>query len=341
MGKDTLINMMIKQQQFYLGNDFMCFMGMSEMPWDRQQAKLGGVAVSMGENEISKLNEARTSDNMPAFTEEEIAGLRHQVGTFHELHADSAETLFTGILNAVESNAYHLIVINSFGTLLTAAQNEKEMGDKVYGGASGPITEFCKRLSNLLTMRDENGLVREVCIMGINQVRDNMKDPDAGFRTTGGNALAHALYTDIVLSPGQWYWQEAKQYTPQGTKTINSRYAKDVNWDIAKGKAGIHEGARGSITYDFRINAVDVYKDILVAGINAGFIEASGAWLTVPNPEDPEHPLIHAQGKDNFAQALSEDAQRAVVSGEESVMNHLRDRLMKHHGISVKYDWKD
>lgn len=342
VGKDTIINMMIKQQQFYLGDDFMCFMGMSEMPWDRQQAKLNGVAVSLGDNEIEKLREARISDNLPDFTKEEIDHLRHQIGTFHELHADSAESLFTGILNAVESNAYHLIVINSFGTLLTAAQQEKEMGDKVYGGASGPITEFCKRLSNLLTMRDENGLVREVCIMGVNQVRDNLKDPDAGFRTTGGNALAHALYTDLVLSPGQWHWIESKEYTSNGVKTVNKRSGKDVNWDIVKGKAGMHEGARGTFTYDFRMNAVDVYKDILVAGVLAGFIQTSGAWISVPDPENPQVALLGpVQGKDQFIEALSANAQECAATGELSIMNRIREMLFKHHGINIKYNWKD
>jgi RecA/RadA recombinase len=94
------------------------------------------------------------------------------------------------ILRAVEQNTYHLIIIDSIGNALANAEQENEsVHDKTYGGTSAPNTTFLKKLTNMLTMETDWGDVRDPCIIGINQVRDNIKDPNAPYKAPGGNAL--------------------------------------------------------------------------------------------------------------------------------------------------------
>ena len=118
---------------------------------------------------------------------------------------------------------------------LAAAEQENEsVHDKVYGGISAPNTTFLKKLTNMMTMRTDEGQVRDTCVIGINQVRDNIKDPNAPYKAPGGNALEHAKLVDIyiesggligdqpVFTPAGW----KQQFVPTGKKTSTGKSSR-------------------------------------------------------------------------------------------------------------------
>jgi RecA/RadA recombinase len=340
-GKTYLVWQVIRQLQFYMGENLKVLLAMTEMRADRGQARLAGVAISLGDEDIIELEKARVNQGYEKFTKEEREELRREIGTIHEVHGDSAESLFDVILRAVEENAYHLIVLDSIGSIMSGAEAEVEsMSQKTYSGAAGPISQFLKHLSGLLTMDDEYGKVRDVCIIGINQIRDAIGDPNKEYRSPGGRALEHAKFVDLLVTSGKAIGYEDQIYTSDGTKKRFIQTGKEVNWKIEKGKAGIHEGARGSYVFDFRTGAGDFYLDTVVAGIRNEVLKQDGSWIRLPNPVDESKTLLKAQGRDAFIAALAEDAQKNQAEGaDSSLINLIRAEVFKRNNISINYDW--
>lgn len=348
-GKTTLAWLVIRQLQFLLGKKMKVLLAMTELQADRGQGKMLGVKVSMGMEYVESMNKARKNAGIPPLTPEEVAYLLEETGTIHELHAMSAEDFYDVLLRAVDENMYHLIVIDSIGNILSAAEQENEsVHDKVYGGAAGPNTTFLKKLTNLLTMRNEWGQVRDTAILGINQVRDNIKDPKARMRSPGGNALEHAKLVDVWVESGAVQRELTDVYTPGGwTKKWLDQW-KDINWEIVKGKAGMHEGAKGTYVFDYRIESpsghkggVDFFKDTIVAGVSWGVIQQSGTWMTLPKPGTTDDAWLKAQGMGNMSIALFEDARQKAGTGELSAMDYIRETCFRKAGITIDYDWAD
>lgn len=341
-GKSYLVWSVIRQLQEILGKSMKVLLAMTEIPADRSQARLAGVKISMGREDIREMNQARISKGWPEFTREEIASMQEEVGTIHELHAWAAEDFFDIILRGVDEDIYDLIVIDSIGNILSNAEVENEsVHDKTYGGISGPNTTFLKKLTNMLTMKTEWGEVRDTAVIGVNQVRDDIKNPNAPYRAPGGNALEHAKLVDLYVESGTALGYEDKMQviTGEGVKT-GQRFVqtgKAVNWKITKGKAGIHEGSRGSYIYDFRTNAADYYTDTLLAGIADSIIESSGAWYTLLGPDGQQ--LARAQGRDRMIEILHQDLTNKANSEEMTFMDYIRDSCFRKNGINISYDW--
>jgi RecA/RadA recombinase len=339
-GKSWICWQVIRQLQNILGDKLMVLLAMTEMRADREQARSAGVQIALADEDIEALERARVKNGWPPFTPDEVADMKHEVGTFHELHGESAEDLYDGILAGVEVGLYHLIIIDSFGNIMSGAEAEADsLTEKTYAGASQVNTKFLRKLAALLTMDDQYGRARDVCILGINQIRDAIGDPNREFKSPGGKALEHAKFVDLVVQSGKQVGFEAPMMTADGTKKRWVQTGKEVNWKIEKGKAGIHEGGRGSYVYDFRINTANFYLDTFVAGVQDGLIQMAGAWASLHGPNGEV--LLRANGKDAFIEGLVADAQAKEASGDpHTLMNYIRDLVFRKADISVDYYWE-
>lgn len=286
----------------------------------------------------------------PAFSEQELASLKYEVGHIHEAHGMSAEDLYDIILRAVEMSVYHLVVIDSFGNIMSAAESEAEsMHDMTYGGAAGVNTRFLHKLTSLLVMKDEEGRTRDTAVIGINQIRDDIKNPNAPYKSSGGRALEHAKFVDLFISSGKPLGKEVPVPLPGGgTGQRFEMWGKEVNWEIKKGKAGIHEGERGSFTYRFHektpegvyvpVNQADFYTDAVIAGVKMGVISLDGTWYTLYDEDGQE--LLKKQGRDAMAKALREDAEHKASTGDPTTyFNEIRRLCFRRANINLSYDW--
>jgi RecA/RadA recombinase len=338
-GKTALMWMTVRQLQAFLGEKTRVLLAMTEIPADRKQGRLLGAQISLGDTDIEMMNDARKAAGWPPFTKEEVANFKHEVGTIKEIHAESAEDFYDIILRAVEGNMFHLVVIDSIGNALAAAEQENEsIKDKTYGGTSAPNTTFLKKLTNLLTMRTEWGELRDTCVLGINQVRDNIKDPNKKYKAPGGNSLEHAKLVDLYVESGGFIGGEESIMTPEGRKNRWRAHGKEVFWTIEKGKAGLHEGAKGSYVYDFDTNSVNYFADAFVAGVMNGVVIAEGAWIGIPDPNDPEKFLMRIQGRENFIAALAADFQAKANTDEMSYFEFIQDQCFRRNNI-VPNNW--
>jgi len=351
-GKTMLYLRAIAQLQKILGNKLSVLFAMTEMSIDISQARKCGVVIAFPEETIAEFSRAREIHNMPPFSAEELADMRKQIGSFHQVVAFSGEDLYQAVLNGVQENAYHLIAIDSIGNVMSAQESENEsLHDKTRGGAAAVNTQFIHKLMPLLMTRAANGCVRDPCIIVVNQIRDDQKNPEADYKNTGGHALDHAKCLDIFLSYGQPIQADgsAKNIpTKGGSKTIRETYGKEVNWLIKKGKAGIHEGGRGSWLYYFSDDRsppwarddVDIYWDAANYAVRMGVIRQEGAWYTFDNPADPRNPLLKANGILNLSQELYDDEHaRMAVGDSNTLMKRIREQCLLRKNINLTYEW--
>ena len=298
VGKDYIVNRVIAYLQSTYGEEASVALAMTEMSYDKKYAKLCGVRVALTPEEIEAWQKALDRP----FTNEEMAWAKDQVGSIYQITASNAEALLEAAAQCIESNLYHVVVINSFGALLTKAEEEAEHGleDKHYSGAAMPITSFMHRLHAALNLPDYEGKPNKTTVLGINQFRDNV-GRDAKYnplKIAGGWALKHGKLVDIYLAARQ-------RIKP----TINNKQVvvgKEIHWEILKGKAGCHDGPKGMYPFYFGDHGypfgADVYQDLIVTAVQFGIVQMSGAWLSYE-----EHGYsIKGQGKEKFAHAVAE-----------------------------------
>ena len=351
-GKDYLVWQTIRQGQYLLGDRFYALLAQTEMRADRTQGRMVGAQVALSKDDIASMDRARVNNGYPPFTDEEKASLMHEVGHIHEAHGYAAEDLYDIILRAVENRVYHVIVINSFGSIMSGAEAEADsMRDKTYGGAAGVNTQFLHKLTALLTMKTPEGETRDTCLIGINQIRDDIKDANKPYKSSGGKALEHAKFVDLFVASGKFMENEIRTPGATGGKDFKDRWGKEVFWRIEKGKAGIHEGANGNYLYRFHqprskgtdpiipVNSADFYMDTIVAGQKMGVIVANGTWLSIVDDQGNE--LAKAQGAPNLAIALYEDAVEKGQAGDpNTLMNIIRTLCFRRADINIDYNWE-
>jgi hypothetical protein len=74
----------------------------------------------------------------------------------------------------------------------------------------------------------------------VNQVRDDIKNPNAPYRAPGGNVLEHTKLVDLYVESGAalGYDDKVPTVTSEGVK-MGQRFVqtgKGINWKIVKGR---------------------------------------------------------------------------------------------------------
>lgn len=279
-GKSYLVNCVMRQVQETYGTDAAIGICMTEMPWDKIFAKWWcGVKVAFSDLEIERLMKYNEVWGQEVYKRDDPF-FKEQVGTVHEARAATAEHLLEAACKMVESNLYQVILIDSFGALLTTAEAEADEGimDKHRGGASMVITQFMHRLHAALNMPDSTGKQNTTTVLGINQYRDNVTAGLYGnpMKQAGGWALRHGKLVDLFL-------QQGKKHTIQvgPDKVI---VGKEISWELLKGKAGCHDGPKGQYNFYFgehgHPKGIDLIADLLACALEYGIVDQSGAWYS-------------------------------------------------------------
>lgn len=324
VGKDYIVNRTLANLQAVYGNDASIALAMTEMSYDKQYAKLCGVDIAFTPMEIQEWEDSIHRK----FTPDEMAWATSQTGHIEQIMAATGEELLETTAQYIQSNLFHVVVINSFGALLTKAEEEAKEGlvKKHYGGSAMPITNFMHRVHAALNMPDDNGKPNRTTIIGINQFRDNLgKDSEYNpLKIAGGWALKHGKLIDVYL-------QERKQIRiPGRTKSEQIAVGKEIHWEIIKGKAGCHDGPKGMYPFYFGKHGypfgADVYQDLIMVGVSHGIVQMAGAWLSYQEQGYD----IRGQGKEQFSHAV------ASVPG---ALDHLRRRCFD--AADVKFIQKE
>jgi len=292
IGKNFIANCVAAQQQKIFGKQSNIAFVTTEMVYDKSFGKACDVMVGFSEQEIEFLEKAYFDGTGLLFDKDYKEHLRKEVGTVITVPPSTAEDVFDIVLDLVSSRQFDLVVVDSFGSLLTEEDDDKDMNEGArVGGSSLVNTRFARKLNSAFAPADD-GRPNLTCVVGINQVRDVMDRANKyspKIHEGGGWALKHARWVGVLL-------------TKAGScKTGDKKVGKVVRWVIEKQKAGGHEGGMG--TYDFIWDRVGVWiqMETLRAAVDHGVVDKKGSFYSYKGEK-------LGQGMHNAAQAI-EDAE--------------------------------
>lgn len=309
VGKSWLANQIIREQQLLYGDACSVAWVSTEMAYDKMQGQSCGVAVPLSNKELQKIKDdyEASGDELP----EDIAeDMQKKVGHFLTVPPSTAEESLDMALSLIRSRAFHVVVIDSFGSMLTNLEKDKDLDEANRVGGSALLnTSFARKLNEALSV-DKDGDPNLTCVIGINQVRDNMNRANKyspEIIETGGWALKHARWVTIQMS---------KSSLREGTDRVGST----IRWEITKQKAGGHEGAKGDFDFFYSKGGIDYPTHTLQVAAEYGVVERAGSWFSYKDTK-------LGQGAPKAAEAM-------VTLG---LMDEIRDETLKTAGVKCRY----
>ena len=215
--------------------------------------------------------------------------------------SQTAEQLFEMVLQIIETDEAGIVIIDSLGVMLSAQAYEKSMEEKTYGGIAAPLTLFSKK-AELLCIKYNCTLI------GINQMREDMKSTYGGMTTTGGRGWKHNCSLRLMFQKGSFIDESCNEIK----RSSESPAGNLVSINIAKTKICKPDRRIGFYTLNYTYG-IDVLNDTVELAIKYGIINKAGAWFTFVDIEtgefitDDEDEIIKLQGKANVLEYLQEN----------------------------------
>lgn len=215
--------------------------------------------------------------------------------------SQTAEQLFEMVLQIIETDEAGIVIIDSLGVMLSAQAYEKSMEEKTYGGIAAPLTLFSKK-AELLCIKYNCTLI------GINQMREDMKSTYGGMTTTGGRGWKHNCSLRLMFQKGSFIDESCNEIK----RSSESPAGNLVSINIAKTKICKPDRRIGFYTLNYSYG-IDVLNDTVELAIKYGIINKAGAWFTFVDIEtgefitDDEDEIIKLQGKANVLEYLQEN----------------------------------
>jgi recombination protein RecA len=277
VGKNFLANRIMANQQRIYGD--RCRLGIvsTEMSFDKDYGHSCGLYVPLSSEEIEAYCRSYFALYGVDPDYDVLERKQEKRGEVLIIPPSTAEESLEIAIDLARSRQFNAVLVDSFGSLLTESEEEKSFSENAkVGGASGLNTQFARKL-NAAMAPDAEGNPNLTCLIGINQVRDNMHKATPFSPTkveTGGWALKHGRFVTIELNAGAKINKETKV----DGKDVKLALGKEVYWEIVKQKAGGHEGARGSYNYYYGMPGWDPGREVLKAASRLGLIKKTGAW---------------------------------------------------------------
>lgn len=188
--------------------------------------------------------------------------------------SQSAEQIFDLITDAIETGEIGIVVLDSIAVMVSEDELKKDYGDKSFGGISGPLSRFSKKIEMLCAKYN-------CTFIGINQVRDDVNSTWGGYKTPGGRAWKHICIMRVEFNKGRFIDANGNELsnsteTPAGTQ---------IQFTMVKNKTCPPDRRVGfyTITWD----GVDYISDLIEVAIKYGFVHKpdKGSWFTLFNGE--------------------------------------------------------
>lgn len=209
--------------------------------------------------------------------------------------AESAETIFQYVLEAIETDEIGLVVIDSLAAMVSQQELDKDMEEKTYGGISMALTRFSKKA--------EMACHKHRCtLIGINQMRDVIGAMFPMENTPGGKAWKHMCSVRLEFRRGKFIDEKGNELT----RGAENPAGNIVMMSMHKNKTCPPSRRVGFYTINYEIG-VDWIKDMVDVAIKFGFIEKAGAWFKFIDPETGEILKDKIQGMANVYAVLNED----------------------------------
>ena len=272
VGKNWIANQVMREHQIRHGENTSIAVVSTEMVYDKLFAKSCGVRVALSELEVNELSRQMERECGEGLSDEEIEELLDQVGDFVTVPPSTAEDSLSIALELIGSREFDIVLIDSFGSLLTEHDDENDLsGSQRVGGAAMLNTRFARKL-NFALAPDEKGNPNLTCVLGVNQVRDNTDRANKYSPKTieaGGWALKHARWVTLQMSPVATIKDPKK-----------GKIGKTIRWEITKQKAGGHEGAQSKYDFYYSLCGIARAEHSVAVAAKHGVVDRAGAWYS-------------------------------------------------------------
>ena len=236
----------------------------------------------------------------------------------------AGEKILQSVEELIATGEVGFIVLDSIPSLVPQSELEKKYGERTVAALAGLMTQFCRKITQLLLRYD--------CTMiFINQLRVNMNNPYAD-SMPGGEAIK--FYASLIMkfnlgSPVDFLGNEIPQKAenPAGYKIcVKLTKQKSAPFDRKLGEYYLMAQSGLRVDYEFATLAIQKY----------GIIKKGGAWFTVCDPEtkDPLETEDGAIVKIN-GQAKVYDYLQANPEYYEKLCNFIVEDINK-NGIEVE-----
>lgn len=205
-----------------------------------------------------------------------------------------AEDVFNIVKELIESGEISICIMDSIGAMVSMQANEKQIGERTYGGISMSLTEFANKVAPVLSRTD--------CVLiGINQARDDMNSPYGGSTTPGGRAWRHACSTRLEFRKGNYIDDKGNNLS----RACENPAGNIVNVALVKSKVCRPDRKVGFYTLKY-LEGIDYVSDAVDVAIKMGLVVQGGAWFSLIDIETGEI-LSKYQGKSKLVEYLKEN----------------------------------
>lgn len=330
-GKSVLFYKYCAMHQRLYGNNSYIGIAPVEGAPDYFTMRKCGMWVSIPDAMIEERQEQRKSRGLPAFTKEERAFYKQQVGEVSILAAQNGEDLLDTVIESVRSNLFGIIGIDSI-TALQPQEIAKQItlhDDGRRASHATLLTNFFQRLYPfLLGMWGRN----DTTIICTQQVRANAAKANAmphmqkyirDWAPAGAYATRHGKMIDLLL------WNGEKIRKPKKKDEESEVIGKWINWETIKGKAGTHDNIRGDVAFFYEGMTNDLL-DIVTVGMRYKAIVESSGLLSLVNSTTGE---IYK----DFDQIAGPDEFVARMKADPGAELFVRREILCHAGIECAY----
>jgi RecA/RadA recombinase len=306
LGKNYLADLYMAQNQHIHGNDSKVFIVSSEYPYDKLRGRDNGFRIALSKKEVARLEE---SLKRPLGKEEKSA-LSSQVGEVVLVHGLTLDETMETVLRLLESNLFHIGLIDSIDSLIPQEQQNRNIGDPKPGSSAMVQTDFMKRFHYVI------GKNRKTLLLALGQARANMQmGGGSGAPKNTVNdpySVKHGQAGKIILSRGGTLREGEK----------GPKIGKLIRWTIDKGKAGFHDGVSGEFDYLYASGA-DIYKDFVETVKQ--YIRRAGPYYYIPNEDGEE---LRVQGLAEMAGYFKDNPEQ---------VEHIKAWIYREKGIAYTY----
>ena len=214
----------------------------------------------------------------------------------------SAEELLQYALDLMSTGVVGLVVIDSIAAMVSAQAMDKDVADKTYAGISMALTTFGNKA--IMLCKRYNATV-----IGINQLRDDLKSMYGATKTPGGRGWKHLCSVRMQFTRGAFINEKGEEIkrsseSPAGNKVLMS---------MEKNKTCPSNRRGGYYTIDYA-NGIDYLADLIEVALKYDIIQQHGAWYSVVDPDTGEVKAEKIQGMSNVKEYLMDEEHESVLS---------------------------
>lgn len=323
-GKTYLLYKFIAMGQRLYGDAFATALGVSEAAPDHFFMRKCGIMLRIPEEMIAERVHERKERGEKPFTKEELALLRMKtVGKVKILRGSNGEELLGAIIDVFESKCFDIVSLDSISAVLPEADEGKDLDEAAKRAAAAlMLTRFFQHYLNGTTGYSGSN---PTTVIFTSQVRSNSKKAEApghiakylpDYVAQGAWAAKHGKLIDILIKSGAKDKEAVKvpggatlgEIAEDAKKQRKTQVGKTVQYEVMKGKAGIHEGITGEFDFPFD-TLVDTQRSVLVSAAQLGLVKEESGMLTFMDGRtgEPMPGLINIAGFERMSDMLRAD----------------------------------